>query len=83
MDTGTAGNVVLLTLVGGATVAWTVSYVARVVNKDMTYVKQLDAYEEAVMQKRLEELPESELAQLLSEVDVEKARRQERGPGPL
>ena len=83
MDTGTAGNVVLLTLVGGATVAWTVSYVARVVNKDMTYVKQLDAYEEAVMQKRLEELPESELAQLLSEVDVEKARQQERGPGPL
>ena len=78
MDTGTAGNVVLLTLVGGATVAWTVSYVARVVNKDMTYVKQLDAYEEAVMQKRLEELPESELAQLLSEVDVEKARRQEK-----
>lgn len=78
MDTGTAGNVVLLLLVGGATVAWTVSYVARVVNKDMTYVKQLDAYEEAVMQKRLEELPESELAQLLSEVDVEKARRQEK-----
>jgi hypothetical protein len=29
-----------------------------IMNKDMTYVKQLKDYEDAVMAKRLEELPE-------------------------
>lgn len=33
-------------------VAWTGSYVFRVFTKQMTYAKQLDAYEEAVMRKR-------------------------------
>jgi len=46
------------------------------VNKDMTYVKQLDNYEAAVMAKRLEELPETELAQMLAEVEAEKQRRE-------
>lgn len=35
---------------------WTFSYVFRVANKDMTYVKQLKEYEDAVLRKRLEEL---------------------------
>lgn len=79
------------------------------VNKDMTYVKQLDAYEEAVMQKRhgglpcpllraaphhgsppphhgsarrLEELPESELAKLMGEVEAEKEARAAAGKPP-
>jgi hypothetical protein len=30
----------------------------------MTYVKQLEAYEEAVMKKRVEEMTEEELAQV-------------------
>jgi len=76
MDSGAAGNVVLLTLVGGLTLVWTATYVLRVVNKDMTYVKQLDNYEAAVMAKRLEELPETELAQMLAEVEAEKQRRE-------
>lgn len=76
MDSGAAGNVVLLTLVGGLTLVWTATYVWRVVNKDMTYVKQLDNYEAAVMAKRLEELPETELAQMLAEVEAEKQRRE-------
>ena len=33
----------------------------------MTYGKQLKEYEEAVMQKRLEEMPESELMALMDE----------------
>jgi hypothetical protein len=36
-----AGNIVQLTFVLGLTVAWVGSYVSRVMNKDMTYVKQL------------------------------------------
>ena len=82
MDAQSAGNTVLLTLVGGATLVWTATYVWRVVTKDMTYAKQLDNYEAAVMQKRLEELPEAELAAMLSEVEAEKTRRAE-NPNPL
>ena len=44
----------------------------------MTYVKQLDAYEAAVMAKRLEELPEGELEAMLAEVEREKQRRDEK-----
>ena len=49
------------------TLLWVGSYVQRVFNKDMTYGKQLKEYEEAVMQKRLEEMPESELMALMDE----------------
>lgn len=34
----------------------------------MTYVKQLEDYEEAVMAKRLAEMPAAELDRLLAEV---------------
>ena len=43
--------------------------------QDMTYSKQLDQYEEAVMQKRLEEMPETERNRLYEEVEREKERR--------
>jgi Protein of unknown function (DUF3007) len=36
--------------------------------QDMTYVKQLEDYEEAVMAKRLAEMPADELERLLAEV---------------
>lgn len=39
--------------------------------QDMTYVKQLKEYEEAVMKKRLEELNETEVERLLGEVENE------------
>jgi hypothetical protein len=41
MDATRAGNAVQLTFVLGLTLAWVGSYVMRVFNKDMTYVKQL------------------------------------------
>lgn len=63
-----AGNIVQLTFVGGLSVAWIGSYVARVMNKDMTYVKQLKDYEDAVMAKRLEELPEAELEKMMDDI---------------
>lgn len=40
----------------------------------MTYAQQLEMYESAVMQKRLEEMTEAELQQLMSEVEQDKAR---------
>ena len=63
-----AGNIVQLTFVLGLSVAWVGSYVARVMNKDMTYVKQLKDYEDAVMAKRLEELPEAELEKMMDDI---------------
>lgn len=36
----------------------------------MTYVKQLEAYEEAVMQKRVEEMTESELNDLVQQAEA-------------
>ena len=85
METQLASNIILITLVLGITVLWTGSYVARVVNKDMTYVKQLETYEAAVMAKRLEELPPQELTALLADVEADterKAARAAAGGGP-
>ena len=63
-----AGNVILVGYVGLATVAWTASYVFRVANKDMTYAQQLRDYENAVIQKRFEELSEEEVDALMGEI---------------
>ena len=41
----------------------------------MTYKKQLDAYENAVMKKRLEEMPESERDRLYAEIEAERAKK--------
>ena len=59
-------------LVGGL-VVWLLTYLLRVTNSDMTYNQQLKDYEEAVLQKRLEEMTPEELAQLQAEVEREKA----------
>ncbi|NEQ37858.1 MAG: DUF3007 family protein [Okeania sp. SIO3I5] len=59
-------------LVGGLFV-WLLTYLFRVTNSDMTYNQQLKDYEEAVLQKRLEEMSPEELAQLQAEVEREKA----------
>ncbi len=40
--------------------------------QQMTYVKQLENYEAAVMQKRLEEMTDTELEQMLTDVDATK-----------
>ena len=45
--------------------------------QDMTYVKQLENYEEEVMAKRLEEMPESEREKLMAAVEAEKERRRD------
>lgn len=39
-------------------------------------MKQLEDYEEAVMKKRLEEMPETERERLLQEIESEKEQKQ-------
>ena len=51
--------------------AWASTYVFRVANKDMTYAKQLKDYENAVLQKRLDELADDEIQALMEEIDSE------------
>ena len=43
----------------------------------MTYVQQLRNYEEEVMQKRLEEMPQSERNRLMEEVEQDRERRKQ------
>eukprot|EP00249_Psilotum_nudum_P021409 c28100_g1_i1 orf=208-2133(+) len=73
-----AGNAVQLLVVLGLTFGWISTYIFRVSTKDMTYSKQLKDYENKVMQKRLEELPETELETLLAQVEEEKKLLQHR-----
>ena len=49
--------------------------------QEMTYVKQLEDYEEAVMKKRLEEMPQAEKERLLAEIEQRRrARRSKASP---
>lgn len=50
-------------------IGWSLTYLLRVGSKRMTYNQQLKDYEEAVMQKRLEEMSPDELAQLQQEIE--------------
>ena len=72
-DVVLAGNVILVGYVGLGTVLWTGSYVFRVANKDMTYAQQLRDYENAVIQKRFEELSGEEVDALMGEIYPEKS----------
>lgn len=51
---------------------WVLTYLVRAFSKKMTYNQQLQDYEDAVLQKRLDEMSPEELAQLQAEVEAEK-----------
>jgi len=78
VEAGFAGNVVQLVIFLGIFVGYISTYLFRVANKEMTYVKQLEDYEEAVMQKRMQEMPEEELERLIKEVEEEGPVREDR-----
>ena len=71
LDNFEAGIWSQLLLIGGL-VGWLLSYLFRVGTKNMTYNQQLKDYEDAVLQKRLEELTPEELAQLQAEIEQQK-----------
>ena len=52
-------------------VGWTLTYLFRVANKNMTYNQQIKDYEDAVLQKRLEEMTPEELQKLQQEIEEE------------
>jgi hypothetical protein len=57
------------TVMVGGIVGWLLTYLFRVVTHKMTLNQQLDDYETAVLQKRLEELSPEELAALQAKLD--------------
>lgn len=70
LDGISAGIWTQLLLVLGL-VGWGSTYILRVLTDSMTYNKQLKDYEDAVMQKRLEEMSPEELAKLQEEIEQE------------
>ncbi len=63
-------------LLVGIILAWLSTYLFRVSTKQMTYTQQLKDYEDAVIQKRFEELTPEELAKLQAEIAAEREQEQ-------
>ncbi|KAJ1456249.1 hypothetical protein M885DRAFT_518060 [Pelagophyceae sp. CCMP2097] len=71
MDEAQTGVAMSGILVVTSILLWTGTYIFRVFTKKMTYTTQLQAYEDAVIQKRFEELNEDEVAALMDEIERE------------
>lgn len=56
----------------GGLLGWVTTYLTRVLGKNMTYNQQLKDYEEAVLQKRLDQMTPAELAALQTEIEQER-----------
>lgn len=70
LDSQSAGIWSQAVLVVGL-MGWLLTYLFRVGTKNMTYNQQLKDYEDAVLEKRLEEMTPEELAQLQAEIEQE------------
>ena len=57
------------TVMVGGIVGWLLTYLFRVVTRNMTLNQQMDDYETAVLQKRLDELSPEELAALQAKLE--------------
>lgn len=57
-------------------VIWLLTYLLRVLTRNMTYNQQVKDYEDAVLQKRLDELSPEELAKLQAELEQERLQEQ-------
>jgi hypothetical protein len=75
LDSANAGIWSQVILVSGL-IGWLMTYVFRAVTGSMTYHQQRQDYEEAVLQKRLEELTPEELAALQAEIEAEQVAAQ-------
>lgn len=70
IDAGIWSQVIFL----GGLVGWVFTYLTRVFTRSMTYNRQVQDYEDAVLQRRLDEMTPEELEQLQAEVEQEKAK---------
>ena len=68
MDAGIWSQAVLVMVV----IAWVSTYLFRVGTRTMTFHKQREDYEEAALQRRLDEMSPEELAKLTEELQSEK-----------
>ncbi len=59
-------------LLFGGLMGWLLTYLLRAFTQTMTYNQQLKDYEDAVLQKRLEEMTPAELAKLQAEIEAER-----------
>jgi Protein of unknown function (DUF3007) len=73
LDSMSAGIWSQVFLVSGL-IGWVLTYLFRAVTQNMTYSQQLKDYENAVLQKRLEELTPEELAKIQAEIEQEKSQ---------
>ncbi|MFM2303521.1 MAG: hypothetical protein RLZZ135_930 [Cyanobacteriota bacterium] len=71
IDAGIWSQLLLVSII----LAWLFSYIFRVATKKMTYTQQIKDYEEAVLQKRLEELTPEQLDKLQAEIELEKQQK--------
>lgn len=74
-DSVTAGIWTQALLVGGL-LGWLATYAIRAITQTMTYNQQLKDYEDAVLQKRLEEMTPEELEKLQAEIEQERQASQ-------
>jgi membrane protein implicated in regulation of membrane protease activity len=70
LDSSQAGIWTQAVLFAGL-ILWLLTYVFRAVGKKMTYHTQRQQYEDAFLQKRLDELSPEELAKIQAEIDKE------------
>lgn len=70
LDGISAGIWSQVVMIGGV-VGWLTTYLLRVVTQSMTLNRQLDDYEEAVLQRRLEELTPEQISALQEELESE------------
>ncbi|MDJ0708439.1 MAG: DUF3007 family protein [Leptolyngbyaceae cyanobacterium MO_188.B28] len=73
LDTLSAGVWSQVFLVAGL-IVWVLTYLFRALTKNMTYNQQLKDYEDAVLQKRLEELSPEQVAELQAEIERERSQ---------
>ena len=73
LDSINAGIWSQVLLVGGL-IGWLLTYLFRALTQNMTLNQQLKDYEDAVLQKRLEELTPEQLAQLQAEIEQERQK---------
>jgi Protein of unknown function (DUF3007) len=70
VNAGIWSQLVLVAIILG----WSSTYIFRVANKNMTYDQQRKEYEDAVLQKRLDDLTPEELAKLQAEIEIERKK---------
>jgi hypothetical protein len=70
INAGIWSQLILVAIILG----WSSTYIFRVANKNMTYDQQRKEYEDAVLQKRLDDLTPEELAKLQAEIEQERKK---------